>query len=171
MPNWQKKIGVRVLSIHFLNLIFSFLSPATFFIRFISHRYAVILLAFCSRDTNMCWDINPLHDIVTCLSAHIWSRTLCMLIGTHQYGWSKSCSEMRNPRFLPDSTLFTCLSALHTIKGNGVGGYVHRELRETDEGGPWKRNDSMGALRGAPGWGAPILRTPKDKSRNGAFLS
>jgi len=43
-----------------------------FFVRRISHRYALIVPAFCSRGlNNMCWYINALHEIVTWVSARI----------------------------------------------------------------------------------------------------
>lgn len=97
------------------------------------------------------------------------------VIGAQQYGWSRSCSEKPSPRLLPGSALFTYLTALHTIKGNLEGvtytGNFERRTKEDPGNGV---SLCMGALRGAPGWGAPLLRTPKHKSeasRKGAFLS
>jgi hypothetical protein len=68
----QKKILVRVFSIHFLNLIFSFCRLPHF-----SYDLLAIVIFWLSphsvpRDTNnTCSDINASHEIVTCVSARI----------------------------------------------------------------------------------------------------
>jgi len=67
-----------------------------------------------------------------------------------------------SPRFPPGNALFPYLTALHATKGNLEGvTYTGNFERRTEDSGN-AASLSVEALRGAPGWGAPILRTAKD---------